>query len=208
MKNRRTRAKSTNQKSNLTKSTNQRKINESDLTRAFKSSCTAIYSDSKLQDFVFQLHPLRFKDVSHQKFENSEALLQLLNIIGNIRTSFAVLWNNADFLELPALAELRHQHRVPFCSGKYRTSGDRDDVRRCWSWVRKDEVLLVLAIDYEPKIYLKNDDSRTLAHSASQSMGSTNLAAMEAACSSRLVNGGTVVDEAPKIIVGHDGGRW
>ncbi|KAL6973198.1 hypothetical protein U1Q18_027378, partial [Sarracenia purpurea var. burkii] len=53
----------------------------------------------------------------------------------------------------------------------------------------------------------KDDDSRTLAQWVTQAVGSTNLAVMETAWSSRLVMSGTVVDEALKVVDGHGGGR-
>ncbi|KAL7201612.1 hypothetical protein ACSBR1_033331 [Camellia fascicularis] len=69
--------------------------------------------DSKLQDLVQGLHPLRFKDLPISKFDSVESLLQLLSIVCN-KTSSAIIWNTLDSLENPTLSELQHYHQIPF----------------------------------------------------------------------------------------------
>ncbi|CAK9147440.1 unnamed protein product [Ilex paraguariensis] len=72
------------------------------------------FQDSKAQDLVPGLHPLRFKDLPLSGFETSEDSVKLTQLLSNFTTSPAIICNTVDYLEQSAVSKLQQHYQAPF----------------------------------------------------------------------------------------------
>nr|XP_027080630.1 UDP-glucose iridoid glucosyltransferase-like [Coffea arabica] len=73
------------------------------------------FPESRLQEPVSELYPLRFKDLPFSiNAEISEELMDFFDSMVNIRSSVAVIFNTTDCLEHSSLSLLQKQYQVPF----------------------------------------------------------------------------------------------
>lgn len=68
-----------------------------------------------LQEFVPELHPLRYKDIPFNN-TSTELAKEMLSLTKRIRTPSAIIWNTMDFLENSSLTKLRQHYRIPIFS--------------------------------------------------------------------------------------------
>ncbi|XP_074357024.1 UDP-glucose iridoid glucosyltransferase-like [Apium graveolens] len=70
--------------------------------------------DSKLQDLVPGLHPLRLKDFATADMGNIKDIIEISAITNNTRNASALIWNTVDHLEHTALALVQQAYPVKF----------------------------------------------------------------------------------------------
>ncbi|KAL3850629.1 hypothetical protein ACJIZ3_012511 [Penstemon smallii] len=111
-------------------------------------------SESRLQDIVPKLHPLRFKDLPlPATSETPQNILDFLHSYMDIRSSSAIIWNTIDILDHSKLHQLKQHWKVPFfpigpfhkMSPPKSTSLMKEDTS-CLSWLDKqapDSVIYV-----------------------------------------------------------------
>ncbi|XP_044471733.1 UDP-glucose iridoid glucosyltransferase-like [Mangifera indica] len=69
--------------------------------------------DCDSTELVPGLHPLRFKDLPSNTFDDLDDTLQLIDTLSNIGSSSAIIWNTVDYLEQSSLVQYQQKFRVP-----------------------------------------------------------------------------------------------
>ncbi|XP_059430859.1 UDP-glycosyltransferase 76E2-like [Corylus avellana] len=117
------------------------------------------FPESKSNDPVPELYPLRFKDLPiMEKLEN---FLQLLSKASNIGTSSAIIYNTIDCLENSSLAKVQQQCQVPtfaigpmhrFASASYSSLLEEDS--SCLAWLDKQSSSSVIYVSLGSSTYM------------------------------------------------------
>ncbi|XP_062171946.1 UDP-glycosyltransferase 76E2-like [Alnus glutinosa] len=71
------------------------------------------FPESRSQDPVPKLYPLRFKDLPFSIFANLENFLQIVSKTSNSKTSSAIIHNTINCLENSSLAKIQQQCQIP-----------------------------------------------------------------------------------------------
>lgn len=115
-----------------------------------------MYSDSRLEEPVLELPPLRIKDLPVINSSNLEALVELVNLmVQETKASSAVIWNSFEELEQPALDTLRQLFSIPiFPIGPFHkyfpasSSSLMTQDKMCISWLEKQAHNSVIYVSF------------------------------------------------------------
>ncbi|KAL8119723.1 hypothetical protein AgCh_016994 [Apium graveolens] len=112
--------------------------------------------DSRLEELVPELPPLRVKDLPLIKTNNPETLYQLVeDMVKEAKSSSGLIWNSFEELEKPALTTLVHDFPIPiFHVGPFHkyfpacSSSLMPHDQTCISWLDKQESNSVIYVSF------------------------------------------------------------
>ncbi|CAK9147434.1 unnamed protein product [Ilex paraguariensis] len=128
------------------------------------------FQDSKAQDLVPGLYPLRFKDLPLPGFGTSEDSVKLIQLLSNFTTSSALICNTVDNLEHSAVSKLQQHYQVPFFSigplhklaSASSTSFLKEDTN-CIEWLDKQAPRSVIYVSFGSLTIMNKTDLTEMA---------------------------------------------
>ncbi|XP_059430402.1 UDP-glycosyltransferase 76E2-like [Corylus avellana] len=119
------------------------------------------FPESRSQDPVPELYPLRFKDLPFSVFGKLDTFLQLISKGSKIETSSAIIYNTIDCLENSSLAKIQQQCQVPiFPIGPMHrialasSSSLLEEDTNCLAWLDKQSCKSVIYVSLGSVVFM------------------------------------------------------